>query len=641
MGKANFYSCKFYVTYQCNSQCIYCNFWSDEKYKNVSEMSLEEARYMVEQLKEVGVRYIDFTGGEPILYKHMGELLKYTKSLGIIIEYTTNAIAFAKYIEDIIPYVDNFNVSLDTLQREHYVHNRGVDTIDRTISLIKHLRTENKSAKIIAVITTETLPEINDLVKFAQENRTPIYLSPLFKYFDVDENGSDQVVAKELENIFYEPFSIINMHFIKFFERHHTMEELECSASQKILTIAPDGKVVVPCIYNDKSYISGQSRLNDTLQSEEFQLLQSQAGKMPECKGCTAIPYLGMSFSYHFNKIFLFQAFTEEYLKFKERFLDRHFPKVRPNTQKLIQEYRELERIIEEELPEIKPSKLFYKAEKNGERFIFKLWKYPNSFAEFIYDSLHEYCWDIEYSPHVVVKYFYNEIIPILSEFYRLNQISDNDYISVLNDIPLFQLNWWKLFVGRYFMTKNPVDVLTFSQRVAAFFKQIIEILPENAQSERIHELLFVASIMAGITPFRRKNPHFFNEETLAMKFLLLNRERYHWKDCHDWFSQRIQVVFENIITQKNEVAIMRTPIRRNVVTSLLDDEFLRKIPYDRECFYQLMEASTLLSEGQAEELIILLKEVLSLKETLILKDLLKEYQYFIRPDLISQKVAL
>ena len=81
--KNTYYCARFYITYRCNSKCTYCNVWRDKNFLNKTELSLEKAKQLIKECSEVGVKYIDFTGGEPTLYPFLAEVIEYAKSLGI------------------------------------------------------------------------------------------------------------------------------------------------------------------------------------------------------------------------------------------------------------------------------------------------------------------------------------------------------------------------------------------------------------------------------------------------------------------------------------------------------------------------------------------------------------------------------
>ncbi|MFG2501128.1 radical SAM protein [Streptomyces sp. NPDC048441] len=118
-------SARFYITSRRNSLCGYCNVWQDDKFKGYEELTPDPAREILDQLHEIGVRYVDFTGGEPVLHPHIDEIVQYAKSLGMAVEITSNGIRFAKRIDAIVPYVDTMNVSLDTLKPDRYRAERG------------------------------------------------------------------------------------------------------------------------------------------------------------------------------------------------------------------------------------------------------------------------------------------------------------------------------------------------------------------------------------------------------------------------------------------------------------------------------------------------------------------------------------
>ena len=64
------------VTYQCNSRCIYCQ-WSLSNNIERIEPNIEHLMISSELLRSLKVKRVVFSGGEPILSKHIGELIRY------------------------------------------------------------------------------------------------------------------------------------------------------------------------------------------------------------------------------------------------------------------------------------------------------------------------------------------------------------------------------------------------------------------------------------------------------------------------------------------------------------------------------------------------------------------------------------
>lgn len=51
--------CNYYLTYRCNAKCGFCDIWEQPS----PTVSLEDAARNLDDLKRLGVRVIDFTGG--------------------------------------------------------------------------------------------------------------------------------------------------------------------------------------------------------------------------------------------------------------------------------------------------------------------------------------------------------------------------------------------------------------------------------------------------------------------------------------------------------------------------------------------------------------------------------------------------
>ena len=82
--------CNYYLTYRCNAKCSFCDIWE----KPSPYVTLENVEQNLKDLKRLGVKVIDFTGGEPLLHRQLPEILDLAKSLGFITTVTTNTSTF-------------------------------------------------------------------------------------------------------------------------------------------------------------------------------------------------------------------------------------------------------------------------------------------------------------------------------------------------------------------------------------------------------------------------------------------------------------------------------------------------------------------------------------------------------------------
>ena len=88
-----------------------CYFCSQGECKN-NHMDIKLAKKTLKELKKMGVRYITYTGGEPLLYKNIIELVKYGHNLGFTQILVSNLYnMFVGRNEDILDYIDSIGVS--------------------------------------------------------------------------------------------------------------------------------------------------------------------------------------------------------------------------------------------------------------------------------------------------------------------------------------------------------------------------------------------------------------------------------------------------------------------------------------------------------------------------------------------------
>jgi molybdenum cofactor biosynthesis enzyme MoaA len=559
-------SARFYITFRCNSLCGYCNVWQDDKFKGYEELTLERARQILDEMYALGVRYVDFTGGEPVLHPHIDGIVQYAKSLGMAVEITSNGIRFAKHIDAIVPYVDTMNVSLDTLRPDRYREIRGVPTLDRALDVIRRIAaTGSGNLKLICVVTRENVDEVPDLLRFAHENRITIYFSGMFEYFDeqdtvrdvnrtarklklIEHNGtpvtgggaerahrldeSDATggaVAAELRALVYQPFALINLHFRKYMEGIDPTAPTDCFANKRILTIGPDGRLVLPCYHAFDNSLEWDRSLSELVQDEEFvRVRDEEVGHRSECRSCTVFPYIGLSFSYRFDKIFLYQALSEEIAKIKTRFANPLHPRLTLDHEGLDRSYAELERFLDHELPVPLPplsSEHLYRFEAGASGIRSEFVAGELGLAELLGDHANEDCWGIQRSPHTWMRLIYRDLVPALRALTEEGLLAERAYEEAVASLYEVQLAWWKGYMARYFRRGEALDTAGPDAVLTRFLERTAAVLPDSPHAERVRQVLLHAGCVFGLSPrllapLAVRTP--FPEAALVAKHLLL-----------------------------------------------------------------------------------------------------------------------
>jgi len=74
---------KIELTNKCSRNCKHCSSSATSDNKNIKELGFNYVSKIIREAKLMGVESIVFTGGEPLMYNRLSELVKLTSSLGM------------------------------------------------------------------------------------------------------------------------------------------------------------------------------------------------------------------------------------------------------------------------------------------------------------------------------------------------------------------------------------------------------------------------------------------------------------------------------------------------------------------------------------------------------------------------------
>jgi cyclic pyranopterin phosphate synthase len=122
------------VTGNCNLNCFYCHREGCDATSR--EMSAWEIGKIVRLAKEVGVRRVKLTGGEPLLRDDIVEIVAAVKSAGVDeVSMTTNGTLLAETATELADAgLSRINISLDTLDEETYRRITGSELLHEVLN---------------------------------------------------------------------------------------------------------------------------------------------------------------------------------------------------------------------------------------------------------------------------------------------------------------------------------------------------------------------------------------------------------------------------------------------------------------------------------------------------------------------------
>lgn len=104
----------FHVIEQCNMACRFC--FAKYRIRRADHLSVEGAREVITQAAELGIEKVNFAGGEPLLYPHLGDLLTHTSALGLTTSLVTNGSLLTRHwLERHARVLDLVGISVDSV----------------------------------------------------------------------------------------------------------------------------------------------------------------------------------------------------------------------------------------------------------------------------------------------------------------------------------------------------------------------------------------------------------------------------------------------------------------------------------------------------------------------------------------------
>ncbi|MEM9858536.1 MAG: radical SAM protein [Bacteroidota bacterium] len=293
--------CNYYVTYRCNAKCGFCDIWE----RPSPYVDLHSAKQNLIALKELGVKVIDFTGGEPLLHKDIDQLLSLAKELGFITTITTNCLLYPKWALKLKGKIDMLHFSLDSPNEKEHNQSRGVRCFSSVMDSITIANELGERPDIIFTVFEKNVHQIEEVYRqICRPNGLVLILNPAFDYNDVDTGMAMSTKTLALISKWgKKPGVYLNEGFIQLRkDGGNQVSNPVCKAGSSTIVISPNNELVLPCYHLGIKEIPIDNNLANLYRSEEVQKLVALEGRLPECEGCTINCYMQPSFAVEMNK---------------------------------------------------------------------------------------------------------------------------------------------------------------------------------------------------------------------------------------------------------------------------------------------------------------------------------------------------
>jgi len=178
----------FSLTNRCCLRCIMCDIPKSPGNQE-NELSTDEAKKIILQIRDLGVRHLIFSGGEPLLRDDLIELIRFSRENGIPwVDIITNGVlcddqAAQKLIKSGL---DHVTVSLDGLSevndtiRGQGSFQKSVDAIDKLNYYKDKVNARHPTIGINFTILNKNINDMPALIEFAKSKRcNTVVLQPV------------------------------------------------------------------------------------------------------------------------------------------------------------------------------------------------------------------------------------------------------------------------------------------------------------------------------------------------------------------------------------------------------------------------------------------------------------------------------
>ncbi len=301
------------LTNACNLRCIHCSVDAGKRLKE--ELKKEEIFEIIDQIYEMMVPGVTFTGGEPTLMDYLPELIRYTASKPIKTHLMTNGYKISKSYAKLL--VNNglvhVNISLDGAQEKTHDTFRGVrNSFKKAIEAIRIFKGLGIYVETTTVIHEGNSSEIMDIVNLGKsmkiDNMKFLPIVPFKRGKGCNFKDSLSCYINNIRNFIF-AYDIIYNRLIKKDLSHKLHEEdlFRCGAGTGVIGISSQGDVF-PC-NNLENIVLGNIRSQKLMEiynksSRLRDVFDAISIRDSECENCEILDYCHggcamLSYSYY------------------------------------------------------------------------------------------------------------------------------------------------------------------------------------------------------------------------------------------------------------------------------------------------------------------------------------------------------
>ena len=286
--------CNYYLTYRCNACCGFCSLWNDGSVPRGAEADTNTVRANLDAVAHAGVKVVDFTGGEPLLYDDLPTVLSHARGRGLRTTVTTNGILYPDRARELTGNIGILQFSLHAADRAGHDSVTKTPSFDRILESVEVARSLGERPTFIHTVTDDTLYNAPDVAALARSLRVPLFFNPCFSYGE--HTGLSREGIRVIDRLSRAPGITTDRGYLRFvLHGGNRRAKPACLAVSSCVVISPDNHLLLPCFHFKTTSLPIGGDLGGLLRSAEVAHQRALQGRHPFCEGCNVYCYMRAS----------------------------------------------------------------------------------------------------------------------------------------------------------------------------------------------------------------------------------------------------------------------------------------------------------------------------------------------------------
>ena len=241
------------LTRACNLKCIHC--LNNSGIKQKDELTKDELLKLIKKLSSLGVQEIRFTGGEPLLFNGIYDLIKFATEEGICTSLGTNGTLITKEVAKKLKEsgLKKVVVSIDGNKKTHDKI-RGKKNYQKAMHGLKYLQKNGINVRVNSVIMKSNMDDVIKLAKKMSRKKITIFIRRFISSGRGKELENNMLNKKDYDYVRNKlqkeltKKTYVNGHYLRNDEGVNSRIKLPfeirgCKAGQRAITILLNGDI--------------------------------------------------------------------------------------------------------------------------------------------------------------------------------------------------------------------------------------------------------------------------------------------------------------------------------------------------------------------------------------------------------------